>query len=61
MSKMFADIKEEHAYTDDLLLITSRDWDSHLQELNKVLGRLKHAELKLDAQKSFLVTKNSST
>eukprot|EP00957_Ditylum_brightwellii_P064533 4897221-Ditylum_brightwellii.AAC.1 len=61
MSKMFADIKEVHAYIDDLPLITNRHWDSNLQKLDEVLGRLKCAELKINVQKSFLVTKNSST
>eukprot|EP00957_Ditylum_brightwellii_P093013 7081936-Ditylum_brightwellii.AAC.1 len=46
------DIKEVCAYMDNLLLITHGDWDSHLQKLNKVLGRLKHAGLKVNAQKS---------
>eukprot|EP00957_Ditylum_brightwellii_P002626 202142-Ditylum_brightwellii.AAC.1 len=31
MSKMFANIKELHAYIDNLLLITNGDWDNHLQ------------------------------
>eukprot|EP00957_Ditylum_brightwellii_P110992 8464972-Ditylum_brightwellii.AAC.1 len=53
MSKVFADIEEVHAYIDDLLLITNGDWDSHLQKLDKMLGRLKHAGLKVHAQKSF--------
>eukprot|EP00957_Ditylum_brightwellii_P184878 14080342-Ditylum_brightwellii.AAC.1 len=51
--KLPMDIKEVHAYINNLLLITNRDWESHLQKLNKVLGRPKHAELKVNAQKSF--------
>eukprot|EP00957_Ditylum_brightwellii_P080020 6085495-Ditylum_brightwellii.AAC.1 len=61
MSKMFTDIKEVCAYIDNLLLITNGDWDSNLQKLNKVLGRLRCAGLKVNTQKSFLVAKNSST
>eukprot|EP00957_Ditylum_brightwellii_P023485 1772079-Ditylum_brightwellii.AAC.1 len=53
MSKMFTDIKEVHAYINDLLLITNGDWDSHLQKFDKFLGRLKCAGLKVNAQKSF--------
>eukprot|EP00957_Ditylum_brightwellii_P022467 1695230-Ditylum_brightwellii.AAC.1 len=53
MSKMFAYIKEVHVYIDNLLLITDGDWDSHLQKINKVLGRLKCAGLKIKAHKSF--------
>eukprot|EP00957_Ditylum_brightwellii_P076977 5850165-Ditylum_brightwellii.AAC.1 len=53
MSEMFADIEEVHVYINDLLLITNRDWDSHLQKLDKVLGRLKCAGLKVNAKKSF--------
>eukprot|EP00957_Ditylum_brightwellii_P005942 450108-Ditylum_brightwellii.AAC.1 len=54
MSEMFADIKEVRAYIDNLLLITNGDWDSHLQKLDEVLGKLKHAGLKVNAKKSFL-------
>eukprot|EP00957_Ditylum_brightwellii_P106521 8127591-Ditylum_brightwellii.AAC.1 len=39
-------IEEIHAYIDNLLLITNRDWDNHLQTLNKVLGRLRYEGLK---------------
>eukprot|EP00957_Ditylum_brightwellii_P175341 13348231-Ditylum_brightwellii.AAC.1 len=53
MSEIFADIKEVHAYNNNLLLITNRDWDSHLQKLDKVLERLKCAGLKINAHKSF--------
>eukprot|EP00957_Ditylum_brightwellii_P152066 11578554-Ditylum_brightwellii.AAC.1 len=53
MSEIFADIKEVRAYIDDLLLITNVDWDSHLQRLNEVLGRLKRTGRKVNAQKSF--------
>eukprot|EP00957_Ditylum_brightwellii_P111959 8538172-Ditylum_brightwellii.AAC.1 len=53
MFKMFADIKEVRVYINDLLLITNGDWDSNLQKLDKVLGRLKHAGLEVSAQKSF--------
>eukprot|EP00957_Ditylum_brightwellii_P210034 15364499-Ditylum_brightwellii.AAC.1 len=55
MSKMSTDIKEVCAYINNLLPITNRDWDSHLQKLDKVLDRLKCAGLKVDAQKSFFV------
>eukprot|EP00957_Ditylum_brightwellii_P012393 936307-Ditylum_brightwellii.AAC.1 len=50
---MFADVKEVHAYIDNLLLLTNGDWDSHLQKLDEVLGRLKCAGLKVNANKSF--------
>eukprot|EP00957_Ditylum_brightwellii_P192629 14666646-Ditylum_brightwellii.AAC.1 len=53
MSKMFADIEEVCANTDNLLLIANGNWDSHLEQLDKVLDRLKHAGLKVNAQKSF--------
>ena len=53
MSKIFADIKELCVYINDLLLITNGYWDSNLQKLDKVLGRLKRAGLKANAQKSF--------
>eukprot|EP00957_Ditylum_brightwellii_P165164 12575162-Ditylum_brightwellii.AAC.1 len=61
MSEMSTDIKEVCAYIDNLLLTTNGDWDSHLQKLDEVLGRLKCAWLKVNAKKSFSDAKNSST
>eukprot|EP00957_Ditylum_brightwellii_P048071 3650075-Ditylum_brightwellii.AAC.1 len=47
------DIKEVHVYIDDLLLITNRDWESHLEKLDEVLDRLKCTGLKVNAQIFF--------
>eukprot|EP00957_Ditylum_brightwellii_P210789 15365400-Ditylum_brightwellii.AAC.3 len=41
MSKMFNNIKEIHAYIDNLLLIANRNWRKHLEKLDKVFNRLK--------------------
>eukprot|EP00957_Ditylum_brightwellii_P001687 130690-Ditylum_brightwellii.AAC.1 len=53
MSEIFANIKEVRAYINYLLLITNGIWDCHLENLNKVLDRLKCAGLKVNTQKSF--------
>eukprot|EP00957_Ditylum_brightwellii_P181753 13845863-Ditylum_brightwellii.AAC.1 len=41
MSGMLADIEEVHAHIDDLLLITTRSWETNLEKPNKALDRLK--------------------
>eukprot|EP00957_Ditylum_brightwellii_P021863 1648891-Ditylum_brightwellii.AAC.1 len=53
MSKLFANIKEVRAYINNLMLITTRSWENHLEKLNTVLDRLKQASLKVNTQKSF--------
>ena len=40
-------------YIDDLLCITNSSWDDHLEKLEVVLGRLREAGLKVNANKSF--------
>jgi hypothetical protein len=46
-------------YIDDLLCISTGDWDDHLQKLELVFQRLKHANLKVNAKKNHsLVNQN---
>ena len=40
-------------YFDDLLVLTKRDWNDHLDKLDEVLKRLNDVELKVNAPKSF--------
>ncbi len=40
-------------YLDDLLIITKDTYEDHLSNLRKVLGKLKQAGLRLNANKSF--------
>eukprot|EP00957_Ditylum_brightwellii_P028780 2173832-Ditylum_brightwellii.AAC.1 len=61
MSKIFADIKEVHAYIDDVLLITNGDWDSHLQILMKFWADSNMQDLRSMHRNPFLVAKNLST
>eukprot|EP00957_Ditylum_brightwellii_P035307 2677727-Ditylum_brightwellii.AAC.1 len=42
---MFADSKEVCAYINNLLLITNRSWENHLEKLDEVLDRLKCADM----------------
>ena len=53
MSTLMSDIENVRAYIDDLLLLTSGTWEDHLDQLDKVLTRLKEAGLKVNAKKSF--------
>ena len=42
------------AYMDDLLIITRRTLDKHLQRMETVLTRLRDAVLKVNAAKSWI-------
>jgi hypothetical protein len=49
---LMAPLKFVRAYMDDLLLITRRTLDEHLQKMETVLTRLRDAGLKVNAAKS---------
>ena len=53
MSNLMEDLEYCRAYIDDLLVLTKGDWKQHLDNLEKVLCRLKEAGLKVNANKSF--------
>ena len=53
MSELMAGLEFARAYIDDLLVITSGDFDKHLGHLETVLSRLSEAGLKVNATKSF--------
>ncbi len=48
-----ASLKFVRAYMDDLLIITRRTLDEHLQKMKIVLTRLRNAGLKVNAAKSL--------
>jgi hypothetical protein len=50
---LMASLKFVQAYMDDLLIITRRTLDKHLQKMETVLTRLGDAELKVNAAKSL--------
>ena len=50
---MMASLKFVRAYVDDLLIITRRTLDKHLQKLETVLTKLRDAGLKVNAAKSL--------
>jgi len=52
-SELCEGFDEVHAYIDDILLITTKDWDDHLEKLERILIKLAHAGLKVNANKSF--------
>jgi hypothetical protein len=47
---------EVRAYIDDLLVITNGSFEEHLAKLDVVLGRLRRAGLKVNAEKSKFCT-----
>jgi hypothetical protein len=53
MSELMADLEYVRAYIDDLLIITSGDFNDHLNKLREALVRLEAAGLKVNALKSF--------
>jgi hypothetical protein len=50
---LMASLKFLQAYMDDLLIITRKTLDEHLQEMERVLARLHDAGLKVNAAKSL--------
>jgi hypothetical protein len=50
---LMASLKFVRAYMDDLLIITRRTLDEHLQKMKIVLTRLRNAGLKVNAAKSL--------
>ncbi len=50
---LMASLKFVRAYMDDLLIITRRTLDKHLQRMETVLTRLRDAGLKVNAAKSL--------
>ena len=52
MSELMHDLEFIHVYLDDLLCITTRDWSTHLKQLDQVFSHLEVAGLKVNAAKS---------
>src|SRR5687768_3719585 len=52
MSELMVGLELARAYLDDLLLITKRNFDEHLDQLEQTLTRLFEAGLKINASKS---------
>ena len=52
VSTLFQEIDYVRAYIDDVLCLTSADWDDHLQKLEPVLEKLQQTGLKVNAGKS---------
>ena len=50
---MFADLEWVQAYIDDLLCITTGNWDDHLEKLDQIFQCLSDVGLKVNAKKSF--------
>jgi hypothetical protein len=53
MSELMMELEFAHAYIDDLLVITRRTHEEHLDQLDQVLTKLLEAGLKANASKSF--------
>ena len=53
MNELFADLDYVRTYIDDLLILSSKSFEDHLQKLDKVLKKLLKAGFKINAEKSF--------
>ena len=53
MGNLFQDLEYVRAYIDDLLVLTKGSYEEHLDSIGEVLGRLRAAGLKVNANKSF--------
>ena len=53
MNELFEGLNYAQAYIDDLLCLTSSDFDDHLEKLKRVFEHLQKAGLKVNAKKSF--------
>ena len=52
MSSLMQDLEYVRTYLDDLLIISNGSFEEHLQQLGRVLQRLRRAGLKINAEKS---------
>ena len=53
IDELFEGFEDIRAYIDDILIFTKSTWKDHLNSLGKVLQRMKEANLKINASKSF--------
>src|SRR5210317_1090882 len=53
MSTLLSDLEYVRAYIDDLLIISNKSYEDHLDKLDEVLSRIQQAGLKVNAKKSF--------
>jgi hypothetical protein len=61
MGELFYDLEYVRAYIDDLLVLTNEgDYETHLQQLEKVFQLLRESGLKVNATKSFFCTTTSN-
>ena len=58
MSTLMQELEYVRAYIDDLLIITKSSFEDHLYKLGKVLTKLRHAGLKVNAKIPFSLKTN---
>ena len=61
MNELFVGLDNVRAYIDDLLILSTKSFDKHLEDLDKVLYRLKQAGLKVIQRNSSLQNQSSNT
>jgi hypothetical protein len=61
MSELMIGLEFARAYIDDLLVITTGNFEAHLTDLDKVLTRLNEAGLKVNTTKSFFGKQSLNT
>ena len=52
VNSLFQEIEWVRAYIDNVLCITTKTWEDHLEKLNKIFEKLQKAGLKVNATKS---------
>ena len=53
MNELFTGFENVRTYIDDLLILGKSSWEEHVNQLDKVLNKLKSAGLKVNVSKSF--------
>ena len=54
MSELMCDLEYVRTYIDDVIAITTGNWDDHLEKLEEILKQLADAGLKINAKKISL-------
>ena len=53
MTKLFNGLEDIRTYIDDLLMISNKRFEDHINKLDKVLSKLNQKSFKVNIEKSF--------
>ena len=54
MNKLFNGLEYVRTYINDLLIISNKSFEDHINKLDKALNKLKQKGFKVNAEKSFV-------